>query len=72
MTKVARHFFSCPVFFNLERHALKLALGAKEPKDLESAAFSKGDSVYLWRVKERTDDEILLEWSVKGYSGTTW
>ncbi len=59
------------MFYNLERHILKLALNCEEPK-LDGFQFNKGDKVYAWKVVDRNEREIHMEWTTTQVGGTTW
>ncbi len=74
MAQVSRGFFSCPVFYNFERHVLKLALRCPEPV-LQVKEFAVGETAYVWKVEKRTREEIIMSWDAPWNlkaSGTTW
>jgi len=77
----ARHFFTSKIFQNLERPILLgslsvLTKGSYTADDsvLNYGAFKfkKNDSILLWKVINRENNEILMKWEVGSVSGTSW
>ena len=77
----AKHFFTCKIFKYFERPILTASLsvltrGSYTADDsvLNYGAFKfkKNDSILLWKVISRENNEILLKWEAGGVSGTTW
>lgn len=77
----AKHFFTCKIFQNIERPILVASLtvltrGSYNADDsvLKYGAFKfkKNDSVLLWKVISRENNEILMKWEYGGASGTSW
>lgn len=78
---LARNFFTSKIFQNLERPILLgslsvLTKGSYTADDsvLNYGAFKfkKNDSILLWKVINRENNEILMKWEVGGVSGTSW
>jgi len=77
----AKHFFTCKIFQNLERPILLATLAAltrgsyqADDSVLKYGAFKfrKNDSILLWKVVNRENNEILMKWELGGVSGTSW
>jgi len=78
---LARNFFTSKIFQNLERPILLgslsvLTKGSYTADDsvLNYGAFKfkKNDSILLWKVINRENNEILMKWEVGSVSGTSW
>lgn len=67
-----RAFYESKVFANFEAPLLKYALRIAPPKEFTLNPFRVGDSIYCWKVIERTDSQILLRWRFLGSTGATW
>lgn len=77
----AKHFFTCKIFQNLERPILLTSLSAlskgnylADDSVLKYGAFKfkKNDSILLWKVVSRENNEILMKWELGVVSGTSW
>lgn len=69
---VAKSFYTSRVFYHFERPILKYIGRYKEPEFPLVKRFEIGEEIYCWKVVDRTDDEILLQWKAAGFRGYTW
>ena len=69
---VAKSFYTSRVFYHFERPILKYIGRYKEPEFPLVKRFEIGEDIYCWKVVDRTDDEILLQWKAAGFRGYTW
>jgi len=85
---LARNFFTCKVFSNLEKPLLVAALKTVLRKNVSTRftldnyntgiledrrfRFKVGDEVLVWKVISRENNEILMKWEVGNLSGTSW
>jgi len=80
VSDLARNFFTCNIFRNLERPILVTAIKLKDRDQIigddvlkfRAFKFVKNDTVLVWRVIRREHNEILLRWEFGPMSGTTW
>ena len=80
VSDLARNFFTCKIFRNLERPILVTAIKLKDRDQIigddvlkfRAFKFVKNDTVLVWRVIRREHNEILLRWEFGPMSGTTW
>jgi len=80
VSDLARNFFTCKIFKNLERPLIVAAMRLKDRDKIigddvlkfRAFKFVKNDTVLVWRVIRREHNEILLRWEVGSVSGTTW
>jgi len=80
VSDLARNFFTCKIFRNLERPILVTAIKLKDRDQIigddvlkfRAFKFVKNDTVLVWRVIRREHNEILLRWECGPMSGTTW
>ena len=63
-----RNFYSSWIF-KAEKTIMKIILKQPEP-DLSS--FEVGKSIYVWKVEERNEEEVLLVWEQGPVKGSTW
>ena len=63
-----RNFYSSWIF-KAEKTIMKIILKQPEP-DLSS--FEVGKSIYVWKVEERNEEEVLLIWEQGPVKGSTW
>ena len=64
----AKFFFSS-VFFKIEKTILK---AIKNQPEINLERFEVGQSIYVWRVSQRNQHEILLTWEFSSAKGSTW
>lgn len=64
----AKVFFSS-VIFKTEKTILK---AVKNLPEYNLDKFEVGQSIYVWRVSQRNQNEILLTWDVYSMKGSTW
>ena len=69
---VAKSFFTSRVFTYGERFLLKYVGLYPEPEFPLVKRFEVGETVYCWKVVDRTEDEILFQWKAAGFRGYTW
>jgi hypothetical protein len=72
---VLTHAFFSTWIFGIERFILRLLLGINITDELiNNANFLVGEKVGPWEVVERSNNEIMLKWSVSSWnlSGVTW
>ena len=62
-------FFFSSVFFKIEKIILK---AIKNQPEVNLGRFEVGQSIYLWRVSQRNQHEILLTWEFSSAKGSTW
>ena len=80
VSDLARNFFTCKIFRNLERPILVTAIKLTDRDQIigddvlkfRAFKFVKNDTVLVWRVIRREHNEILLRWECGPMSGTTW
>ena len=80
VSDLARNFFTCKIFRNLERPIIVTATKLKDRDQIigddvlkfRAFKFVKNDTVLVWRVIRREHNEILLRWECGPMSGTTW
>ena len=80
VSDLARNFFTCKIFHNLERPiiiaAMKLTdidrIVGDDVLKFRAFKFQKNDTVLLWKVIRREHNEILMKWQFGNLSGTTW
>ncbi|CAK4111475.1 unnamed protein product [Aphanomyces euteiches] len=73
-TCVAKAFFQSPIF-QLERGILGVAgFGQIADRAIDEMAFDRDDRVVVFRVVERTSDQMLFSWSnfMHDVNGHTW
>ena len=74
VTDLARSFYGSKVFSNFEHYLLVYLARAQNP-DLDGCQFKRGETVYVWKVVEKTEQEILLTWTLRDGGkvlGSTW
>ncbi|CAK4626565.1 hypothetical protein LEN26_007172 [Aphanomyces euteiches] len=74
ITDVAKAFFQSPIF-QLERGILGVAgFGQIADRAIDELAFDRDDRVVVFRVVERTSDQVLFSWSdfMHDVNGHTW
>ncbi|KAL0486057.1 hypothetical protein AKO1_001727 [Acrasis kona] len=70
--KLVQAFYTSPLF-KLERFIIKIIADVKtSDEQIKKSNFNVGDEVLIWKVVNRTQDEVLLHWSYKGFEGSTW
>lgn len=80
VSDMARHFFTCKIFHNLERPIIIAAMKLKDMDRIigddvlkfRAFKFQKNDTVLVWKVIRREHNEILMKWEAGSLSGTTW
>ena len=80
VSDMARHFFTCKIFHNLERPIIIAVMKLKDMDRIigddvlkfRAFKFQKNDSVLVWKVIRREHNEILMKWEFGSLSGTTW
>ena len=61
--------FYSSMAFKIEKTIMRVLFKLPEP---DLSKFDVGNSVYLWKVVDRNDQEVLLAWQVGSVQGTTW
>ena len=78
---LARHFFTCKIFSNIEKPILSTAIqlvnkgNALSDEDVlkyGAFKFKVNDKFMVWKVISRENNEILMKWEFGATSGTTW
>ena len=80
MSDLARNFFTCKIFHNLERPVIIAAMKLTDMDRIigddilkfRAFKFQKNDTVLLWKVIRREHNEILMKWEFGQLTGTTW
>ena len=80
MSDLARNFFTCKIFHNLERPVIIAAMKLSDMDRIigddilkfRAFKFQKNDTVLLWKVIRREHNEILMKWEFGQLTGTTW
>merc|ERR1711997_367665 len=80
VSDMARHFFTCKIFHNLERPIIIAAMKLKDMDRIigddilkfRAFKFQKNDTVLVWKVIRREHNEILMKWEFGQLTGTTW
>ena len=80
VSDLARNFFTCKIFHNLERPVIIAAMKltdmdriiGDEILKFRAFKFQKNDTVLLWKVIRREHNEILMKWEFGQLTGTTW
>lgn len=80
VSDLARFFFTCKIFQNLERPILVAAMKLSDRNSIigddvlkfRAFKFQKNDTVLVWKVIRREHNEILMKWEFGSLSGTSW
>jgi len=80
VSDLARNFFTCKIFHNLERPVIIAAMKLTDMDRIigddilkfRAFKFQKNDTVLLWKVIRREHNEILMKWEFGQLTGTTW
>ena len=80
VSDLARNFFTCKIFHNLERPVIIAAMKLTDIDRIigddilkyRAFKFQKNDTVLLWKVIRREHNEILMKWEFGNLTGTTW
>ena len=80
VSDLARSFFTCKIFHNLERPVIIAAMKVADIDRIigddvlkfRAFKFQKNDTVLVWKVIRREHNEILMKWEFGNLTGTTW
>jgi len=80
VSDLARYFFTCKIFQNLERPIIVAAMKLNDRRTIigdevlkfRAFKFQKNDTVLVWKVIRREHNEILLKWEFGSLTGTSW